>query len=55
MFVCVIMYGSSETVSNVLSAATGYLRDVKAIFGFHVWPASPTGQVLTKAGNFLSW
>ena len=28
----------------------GHLKDVKAIFGFHVWPASPAGQVLTKAG-----
>lgn len=31
----------------------GHLKNVKAIFGFHVWPASPTGQVLTKAGTIM--
>ena len=50
------MYGSSDALHSVLSAGTGYLKDVKAIFGFHVWPASPTGQVLTKEGTlFVSW
>jgi len=29
------------------------LKDVKAIFGFHVWPASPSGSILTKAGTAL--
>ena len=31
----------------------GRLKDVKAIFGFHVWPASPSGSILTKAGTAL--
>ncbi|KAL3150675.1 hypothetical protein ABBQ32_000471 [Trebouxia sp. C0010 RCD-2024] len=31
----------------------GWLKGVKAIFGFHVWPAAPTGQVLTKAGTIM--
>ena len=37
-----------------MNVHAGYLEDVKAIFGFHVWPASPAGQVLTKAGTALS-
>ncbi|DBB12670.1 hypothetical protein WJX82_005677 [Trebouxia sp. C0006] len=31
----------------------GHLKDVKAIFGFHVWPASPSGSILTKAGTIM--
>lgn len=30
---------------------TGHLQDVKGVFGFHVWPMSPSGTINTKAGN----
>ncbi len=38
-------------LNHQLIVNAGHLKDVKAIFGFHVWPASPSGSILTKAGT----
>lgn len=58
MYNVVLIFQPSEEISGGAESViqTGLLEDyqVQAIFGFHLWPGLPKGEIYSRSGAFMA-